>query len=155
MKKRIFLFLTILSSNLLSAGISDLRSFESDFQQIIINDQKTRITYKGKLYAKKDKNQALWVYTSPVDKKIYYSSGKVVIIEPELEQAIFAKLDKVPNILTLLKQAKKTGKDTYVTTFNNTRYTITFADGVLSKISYLDELHNKITILFFRIIINQ
>ena len=148
MKKRVFLFLTTLSSTIFASGISDLKSFESDFSQTIINNQNSRIVYQGKLYAKKDNNQALWVYTSPVDKKIYYSSGKVVIIEPELEQAIFAKLDKVPNILTLLKQAEKIGENRYVTTFNNTRYTISLKKGILQKITYTDELHNKITILF-------
>jgi outer membrane lipoprotein carrier protein len=148
LKKRIFLFLTILSSALYASGISNLKSFESDFKQTIINDQNSRIVYTGKLYAKKENNQALWIYTSPIDKKIYYSSGKVVIIEPELEQAIFAKLDKIPNILTLLKKAKKIGKDTYVTTFNNTRYVITLSNNTLSKITYTDELHNKITIVF-------
>ena len=148
MKKRVYLFLTILSNTVFASGIADLKSFESDFSQTIINDQNSHIVYQGKLYAKKDKNQALWVYTSPIDKKIYYSSGKVVIIEPELEQAIFAKLDKVPNILTLLKQAKKIGEDKYATTFNNTRYTITMKKSTLQKITYTDELHNKITILF-------
>lgn len=132
----------------MASGISGLKSFESDFRQTIINDQNSKIVYKGKLYAKKEHNQALWIYTSPVDKKIYYSRGKVVIIEPELEQAIFAKLDKVPNILTLLKQAKKIGENRYVTTFNNTRYTIVLKNDTLEKITYTDELHNRITILF-------
>jgi len=148
LKKRVFLFLTVLSTTAFATGIDNLKSFESDFRQTIVNDQNAHIIYRGKLYAKKDKNQALWVYTSPIEKKIYYSSGKVVIIEPELEQAIFAKLDKVPNILTLLKKAKKIGDERYVTTFNNIRYIITMKKGVLQQITYTDELHNKITILF-------
>ncbi len=137
-----------MGSTLAASDLGNLKSFASDFRQTIINNENSRIVYTGKLYAKKEKNQALWIYTSPIDKKIYYSSGKVVIIEPELEQAIFAKLDKVPNILTLLKKAKKIGKDTYITTFNNTRYTITMKNGTLHKITYTDELQNRITILF-------
>ncbi len=144
-----------MGSTLFSSDLAKLESFESDFKQIITNDQNSKITYKGKLYAKKEKNLALWIYTSPIDKKIYYSEGKVVIIEPELEQAIFAKLDKVPNILSLLKKAKKVSKDTYITTFNNTNYKITLKDKHIEKITYKDELQNKVTILFSHQKINE
>jgi outer membrane lipoprotein carrier protein len=132
----------------LSADIQNLQSFSANFKQIVHNDQNARIVYSGKLYAKKKNNQALWIYTNPIDKKIYYSSGKVVIIEPELEQAIFAKLDKVPNLITLLTKAKKIGEHTYRTSFNNTQYTIIFKNGNLSEIDYKDELQNRIKILF-------
>jgi len=148
LKKTIFSFLFLTSSSLLTAGINDLQTFESNFKQTIINDQNSHITYAGKLYAKKDKNQALWIYTNPIDKKIYYSKGRVVIIEPELEQAIFAKLDKIPNILSLLKQAKKISNDTYITTFNNTQYKILVNKNQITKISYTDELHNRVNIEF-------
>ena len=148
MKKTIFSFLILTSSTFLAADISTLNTFESNFKQTITNDQNSRITYHGKLYAKKDHNQALWIYTDPIDKKIYYSSGKVVIIEPELEQAIFAKLDKVPNILSLLKQAKKVSENTYITTFNNTQYKILVNHNQIENISYKDELHNRVNIAF-------
>lgn len=148
MKKQIFLFLLTVGVSLSAAAIQDIRTFTADFRQTIHNDQKTKITYRGKLFAQQEHNQALWIYTDPIDKRIYYSSGKVVIIEPELEQAIFAKLDKVPNILTLLKKAKKKAPHTYVTTFNNTQYTILFKEGKLDRIRYRDELHNRIEIAF-------
>ncbi len=148
MKKKVFLFLLLLSETIRADVTANLQSFASDFTQTIVNEQNARITYKGKLFAQKTNNQAVWIYTSPVNKKIYYTNGKVVILEPELEQAIFAKLDKVPNILTLLKQAKKIGKEKYVTTFNKIRYTITFTGKEPSKITYTDELHNRVQILF-------
>ena len=148
MKTKVFLFLLLLSEIVRANVTADLKSFASDFTQTIVNEQNARITYKGKLYATKANNQAVWIYTSPVNKKIYYTNGKVVILEPELEQAIFAKLDKVPNILTLLKEAKKIGKGKYVTMFNKIRYTITFAGKKPSKITYTDELHNRVQILF-------
>ncbi len=155
MKKKVFLFLTLFAGTLSATSIQNLTTFVADFRQSVQNNQQSRIVYHGKLYAKKDKNQALWIYTDPIDKKIYYSSGKVVIIEPELEQAIFARLDKVPNILTLLKKAKQTGPHTYVTTFNNTRYTIIFENNQLEEIRYRDELQNKIRIQFSHQKINQ
>ena len=155
LKKRIFLFVCLLGTSLFAADIQNLQSFSASFKQIVHNDQNTRITYSGKLYAKKQNNQALWIYTDPIDKKIYYSGGKVVIIEPELEQAIFAKLDKIPNLITLLNKAKKIGEHTYRTTFNGTDYTIMFKNGDLSEIRYKDELQNKIRILFTDQKVNQ
>ncbi len=155
LKKRIYLFITLLSASLYATDIHNLRSFSADFQQIVHNDQNARITYRGKLYAKKENNQALWVYTDPIDKRIYYTGGKVVIIEPELEQAIFAKLDKVPNLIKLLNQAKRVREHTYRTTFNGVVYTIIFKNGNLSEIQYRDELHNRIRILFSNQQINR
>ncbi len=148
LKTKVFLFLLLLSEIVHANITANLKSFASDFTQTIVNEQNAHITYKGKLYAIKANNQAVWIYTSPVNKKIYYTNGKVVILEPELEQAIFAKLDKVPNILTLLKEAKKIGENKYVTTFNKIRYTITFDGEKLSKITYTDELRNRVQILF-------
>lgn len=148
MKKQIFLFLLTASISLSAAAIEDIHTFTANFRQTIHNDQQAKIIYRGKLFAQKEHNQALWIYTDPINKRIYYSGGKVVIIEPELEQAIFAKLDKVPNILTLLKKAKKKAPHTYVTTFNNTQYTILFKEGKLDRIRYKDAMHNQIEIAF-------
>jgi len=148
LKKQRFLFLTILNSTLLSANTNDLNTFESDFTQNIINDQNTQITYHGKLYAKTQNNQALWIYTSPINKKIYYTKGSVVIIEPELEQVIFAKLDKVPNILSLLKSAKKVSHNKLVTIYDNTEYKITVDGETIKQVDYKDMLQNRVTIMF-------
>jgi outer membrane lipoprotein carrier protein len=149
LKKKAFLLFTLLGNSLIASTISGMKTFSADFEQKIVNDQQSRIIYKGKLFAKKQNNQALWIYTDPIDKKIYYSSCKVVIVEPELEQAIFAKLDKVPNILTLLHKAKRVGEGRYRTTFNGIDYTIIFKEGKLSEIRYRDELQNRVTIRFY------
>jgi len=155
LKKKIFLFLISAGTLFAVSDIRDLRTFSADFEQQVVNDQKSRITYRGKLYATQQQSRALWRYTSPIDKRIYYGNGKVVIIEPELEQAIFAKLDKVPNLITLLSKAKKIGDHTYRTTFNNIKYTIVFQNGKLNEIRYRDELHNKIVIRFSHQSVNR
>ena len=125
-----------------------LNSLESNFKQSITNEQNSRITYSGKMYATKQNNQALWVYTNPIEKKIYYKSGSIVIIEPELEQAIFAKLSKVPNVLSLLNNATKVSANKLQTTFNNIVYTITTSGNKIKSISYTDEIQNRVTITF-------
>jgi outer membrane lipoprotein carrier protein len=100
------------------------------------------------MYATKQNNQALWVYTSPIEKKIYYKNGSIVIIEPELEQVIFAKLSKIPNVLTLLNNAKQVSANTLTTTFNNIVYKITTNGNKIKSISYTDEIQNRVLIEF-------
>ncbi len=140
--------MALLSTTLLSANITQLNSLESNFKQSIVNDQNSRITYSGKMYATKQNNQALWEYTSPIEKKIYYKDGSIVIIEPELEQAIFAKLSKVPNVLSLLNSAKRISENRFETTFNNVKYMIETNGNKINSISYTDEIQNRVTIEF-------
>jgi len=146
--KKFLLATTIISSTLFSASLDKLNTLESNFKQSIVNEQNSKITYSGKMYATKQNNQALWEYNSPIEKKIYYKNGNIVIIEPELEQAIFAKLTKVPNVLQLLNSAKDIGNNQFVTTFNNIKYTITTDGNKIKKISYKDEIQNSVTIEF-------
>jgi outer membrane lipoprotein carrier protein len=136
-------------SSTISANNLHITSLESDFTQTIVNDQNSKITYTGKMYATSAKNQALWEYNSPIVKKIYYKGGKeLVIIEPELEQVIYAKLNKVPNILKLLQSARKISANKLQTKFNGLTYNIDINGNKIEKISYIDEMQNKVVILF-------
>ncbi|RUM67171.1 MAG: outer membrane lipoprotein chaperone LolA [Sulfurospirillum sp.] len=156
MKIKLFLAISIISTLNLSAKLLNIETIESDFTQIVTNDQNAKVSYKGKLYASKKNNKALWEYISPVKKEIYYKGdGKIVIIEPELEQAVFAKLHKVPNILRLLQSAKKDGKDKLLTKFNGITYHIKTNDGKISSINYTDEMKNRVNIIFSNEKINE
>jgi len=146
--KKLLLSVALLSTTYLSAKITQMTSLESNFTQSITNDQNSRITYRGKMYATTRNNQALWIYTNPIEKRIYYKDGSVVIIEPELEQAIFAKLAKVPNVLSLLNRAKTISNNRLQTTFNNIVYTITTDGSKIKRIDYTDEIQNKVSIEF-------
>jgi len=147
MKKKLGLLL-LLASSLISADLSRIKTIKTSFVQRIKNSSNNTITYKGSMLAKREKNLALWVYSSPVEKKIYYRDGNIVILEPELEQVTFAKLDQVPNILTLLKRAKKIAKNKFVTKFKSTRYTITTNSKNIEKIEYTDQMRNRVSISF-------
>lgn len=126
----------------------EINSIESKFNQIITNEQNSTIIYSGKFYAKKS-NQALWIYKTPVKKKIYFSSERVVVVEPELEQAIFSRLDKSPNILEIWKNAKKIGKDTFLAKCCDNDYTITVSGEKIQTIKYKDKMENSVIIEFF------
>ncbi len=135
-------------SSTMLANTLNIHTLESNFRQSITNDQNTKIVYTGKMYASQKKNQALWEYNTPIVKKIYYKGGKLVIIEPELEQVIYAKLNKVPNILQLLHNAKKSADGRLKTRFNGITYFIKVSGNKIEKISYVDEMQNKVVIVF-------
>ncbi len=132
----------------LHANIYNLTSLESNFKQSITNDQNAKIIYYGKMYAKRENNQARWKYTSPINKDIYYKGGKLIIIEPDLEQVIYAKMDKIPNILTILDNAVQIKENYLQTSFNNIKYNITMSGNKIDKIEYKDEMENRVRITF-------
>ncbi len=153
MKKKL-LMMILVTSSLISADLTGIKTIKTSFVQKIKNSANSVIIYKGKMFAKKENNLALWVYDKPVKKEIYYRDGNIVILEPDLEQATFAKLDKVPNIITLLKKAKRVSKNTLVTTFKDTKYTIKTNHKNIEEISYKDEMQNHVSIDFINPKIN-
>ena len=155
MKIKLFVLSSLFLSSTISANSLNIQTLESNFRQSITNDQNAKIVYTGKMYATQTKNQALWEYNSPIIKQIYYKSGKLVIIEPELEQVIFAKLNKIPNVLKLLESAKKISENSLQTKFNGLTYNITTAGNSIDKISYTDEMENKVVISFTNKVVNQ
>ncbi len=155
MKIQLFLSLGLYFTSIFALDLNSLNTFEAKFKQKIINEQNASIEYSGKISAMKKNNVALWEYKDPIIKQIYYYNGELVIIEPELEQAIFAKLDQVPNILKLLQNAKQLQENVYETTFANTKYKIFTNENSIEKISYLDQLHNRVTINFYNQKVNQ
>ncbi len=148
MNIKLFVLSTLFVSSTISANNLNIRSLESNFRQSITNDQNAKVVYTGKMYATQAKNQALWEYNTPVVKRIYYKGGKLVIIEPELEQVIYAKLDKVPNVLKLIKSAKKVADDTLQTHFNGITYNIMIEGNKIINITYIDEMQNAVVIEF-------
>jgi len=149
MKKK-FLLLLFIASSLISADLTNIKTIKTSFIQKIKNSANNVLIYKGKMYAKKQNNLALWIYTQPVKKEIYYRDGDITIIEPDLEQATFAKLKTIPNIITLLKNAKSVSKNKLITKFNNTKYIIITDKKFVKYIAYKDEMQNQVVIQFVK-----
>jgi len=154
-KIKSFLLISTFGSALF-ANIQNIQTLESNFTQSVTNEQNAKVTYKGKLYANKKSNNALWEYNSPVVKKIYYDGkDKLTIIEPELEQVIFAKLHEVPNLLKILSDAKKDAKGILKTKFDGISYTIKTDGDKIDSISYKDKMQNRVLIKFSEEKLNQ
>ena len=129
--KIFILFLTTCS--ILFGGVFDFKTIKSDFIQTIVNEENSKIVYEGTFWATSNA-KALWKYKKPVWKDIYFSKKQVVIIEPELEQAIITNIEDSPNITDILKQSKKIDKNIYETTYDGTTYKVVVENKKIKQI---------------------
>ena len=144
----------LFTSSIIFAGVFDFNTISSDFKQTITNEENSKIIYKGSLYAT-TQEKALWIYKSPVEKKIFFNKSRVVIVEPELEQAIITNLKNVPNLTELLKKSIRKENKTYETAFNGTNYIIYTKNNQITKIEYKDKLGNSVEIELLNQTINS
>lgn len=151
---RVFFVFSFLALALLNASdIKNLDSFFGNFKQTITSDSKSVIEYNGKVFIKKS-GKILWQYETPIKKNVYIDNNMAIVDEPELEQAIFTKLDNEINIIKLLNEAKKIDNENYVSTINGIKYSIKASADKVSKITYKDELDNQVAINFLNIVQN-
>lgn len=143
-----FLLLILLVINIYADDFKNIKTFEADFKQKIINNTGKEIEYRGKIYIKHP-SMLFWRYDNPIEKLVYIINRYVTIIEPELEQAVISKLQNEINILELLKKAKKINKNTFEAELQNRKYTLVLKDNILKEIKYTDEIDNNIVLSFF------
>ena len=149
---RVLIMMCFLSLSFLSASdMKNLDSFFGNFKQTITSDSKSVIEYSGKVFIKKS-GKILWQYETPIKKNVYIDDDVAIVDEPELEQAIFTKLDNEINIIKLLNEAKKVDNENYVSTVNGIKYSIKAINDKISKITYKDELDNLVAINFLNIV---
>ena len=134
-------FLLVIS---LFANEKHINTLEANFIQKVTNPSNKTITYKGKIYIRQP-NQMLWIYTTPIIKNVYMVGQQIIMVEPELEQAIFTSLTKEINLIELINNPSKVDKK-YKLGYNK--------DGVIKSISYKDEVDNNILIEFKNIKVN-
>lgn len=132
----------------LHAALTDsLASFEAAFEQRIVDENGHSVVYAGHVWAQKPET-VRWHYETPVEKDIYISGKDVVVIEPEMEQAIIRTLREDIDFLTIISQAKKTGPDTYEAVYGSQKFTIMLQDGIIVSIAYRDTFENRIELHF-------
>ncbi len=151
MKKLLFLALFGVSAQ---ADINALHYLEADFQQKIIDDQNKTIVYNGHVKAAKPQF-ALWEYQSPVSKQVYILPYEVVIVEPELEQAIVKKIGDNFDFFSLIKHAKKIDDNHYIAYFKEKNYFIVMNGDRLVSIKYKDDFDNSVIIDFKDVRVNK
>ena len=143
--KRVILAALLVTSGY--ANIKNINSFEADFLQKIVDDKGVKITYTGHITASKPR-YALWQYIKPVQKSVYILPDRIIVIEPELEQAIIKHLNKNFDLFKIIHNAKAIDKNRYLAKFQDKEYIITMEDSQIKSIAYKDELENDIKIVF-------
>ncbi|MSN96294.1 outer membrane lipoprotein chaperone LolA [Campylobacter sp. FMV-PI01] len=123
----------------------EFKTLSADFIQTIKNKD-SKIIYSGNFFA--TNSAAFWSYKTPNLKDIYFNKTQVVVIEPELEQVILTNLKDIPNLIKVLKNAKKLKPNLYSANFNDILYKIELKDSLLYKIDYKDNLDNEVEIVF-------
>lgn len=149
-------FIVILALNFANANydIKNLKSFKADFIQKIESFSNKTIEYKGKVFIK-NSGKILWKYKEPIKKNVYIIKDFVIVDEPELEQAIFTKLESDINIIKLLNNSQKINQNTYIAKIDEISYLIETKNNKINTIKYKDKLDNKISIVFLKVIQNS
>jgi len=137
----------IIISLSLQASMKDITSYQASFEQTIIDQDNVKIVYTGTFQALKPR-QALWQYKTPVEKRVYINNQQVVIVEPELEQAIFKYTNNNFSLFNILDDAKKIDTTTYEKTINERIYRLKIKDNKILRLDYLDDFENRVSIAF-------
>jgi len=143
---KLFFILTILTTQIF-AIVNNLNTFQADFIQTITDEKNKVLTYTGKISASKTQN-ALWRYIKPVAKNIYINKVSIIIVEPEIEQAIIRKITSDFDFFNIIKNAKRVDENHFLAKFENKTYNIKIENNLIESISYIDQFENKVKILF-------
>jgi len=143
---RFFLFSTLIAASLFAAPIN-INSFNSRFEQSIVDDNGKTIRYSGELWAAKPQS-ALWVYQKPIQKSVYVNAQKVTVIEPQIEQVTLRTLDNEIDFLQIIQKAKRLDDERYAAVVKGQTYNIVFKNDLLNSISYTDGYDNRVSIKF-------
>ena len=127
-----------------ASGI-EFNTLSANFSQTVQSDD-AKISYGGDFSATKE--HAVWHYKTPAIKNIFFSFTKVVVIEPELEQAIVTNIKETPNLTAILASAKPNKNGIYEASFDDVKYYIELKNEIVSSIKYTDKLGNDVQISF-------
>lgn len=129
------------------ASLDSINTFEADFTQTITDEKNTVLAYSGHMFASKPQS-VRWTYLKPVKKEIYINSFEVTVVEPEIEQVIFRKVESDFNFFRMISNAKEIKKNTYETSYKNSKFKIVKNANSIESISYTDEFENRVKIMF-------
>jgi outer membrane lipoprotein carrier protein len=158
-------FITLLALGFtLNASILLPENFTTDFEQTITNDKGKVIKYEGKVLFKnfqqtlsnlvdnsRESTRSLfkWSYTAPTQKEVCTDGVQLIVVDHDLEQVATYLIDDGINLKEILKLAKPISTTDYQATYKDIEYLIsTDSKQQLKKIVYVDNLDNKVKIIF-------
>jgi outer membrane lipoprotein carrier protein len=119
----------------------------ANFLQKVTNQQKKVLKYSGTLRIWH--NKIKWSYTKPSKKEVCSDGKKLVVVDHELEQVGFYKMNKSFNLQQIIKKARHHRNNIYVANYQGKNYTIAVdKKGIISQIAYHDDMDNVVNIHF-------
>ncbi len=126
-------------------------SFSADFVQKVTDESKNAIRYSGNIYMNIPET-IKWVYIKPSKKEVCSAGGMVTVVDHELEQVSFYRLDKGFDLAKLLSSAKHYKDNIYVAAYKGKNYTIALDSKMrVEQIAYRDDMDNIVNIHFYKI----
>jgi outer membrane lipoprotein carrier protein len=164
---RLLFTIFILAINL-NADITLPNNFEADFKQTITNDKGKTINYSGTVKFKQEVTILVdefgskkvlssklfkWSYQTPTQKEVCTDGLQLIIIDHDLEQVSRYLIDEGLDLEEVLNVAHKISQTDYQAIYKEVEYLITVdKNSRLKKIFYVDNLDNRVKILFENII---
>jgi outer membrane lipoprotein carrier protein len=138
----IFLWITIGNAG----GIALPAGMEAQFLQKVTNPQKRVIQYSGKVLMDNGK-RFKWSYTRPTRKEVCSDGRQVIVVDHDLEQVSFYRMDKGFDLGAVLARAKHYKDNLYTAKYQGRTYTLAVDDkGRIEQIAYRDDMDNVVNI---------
>jgi outer membrane lipoprotein carrier protein len=119
---------------------------EADFLQKITNPKKKVIQYSGHLLMDNG-SRFKWSYLRPTRKEVCSNGKRVVVVDHDLEQVSFYRLDKGFDLGEVLKRAHHYKGRLYTAKYQGRTYTLEVDDrGRIDQIAYRDDMDNIVNI---------
>ena len=143
------LFIILLLLNALGWGAIDLpTSFGASFEQIVTNPKKKKLRYSGTMQFSKA-NGLKWIYQKSTKKDVCSDNVRLVVVDHDLEQVSYYKLNKAIKIDKIIQNAKVVRQSVYTAQYDGKTYTLKVnKNNEITQIAYYDELENMVQIVF-------
>ena len=132
-------------------GISLPSGMEAEFLQKVTNPQKKVIQYSGKVLMDSG-SRFKWSYLKPTRKEVCSDGKRVIVVDHDLEQVSFYRMDKGFDLGAVLKRAKHYRDNLYTARYQGRTYTLAVdKKGRIEQIAYRDDMDNVVNIHLKRI----
>jgi len=137
--------------NILGAGEIRLPvSFSAEFVQKVTNPKKKVLLYKGTVLMNRP-DTFKWSYKEPVKKEVCSDRKRVTVVDHDLEQVSFYRMDRGLNLAEVLGNARHHKDNLYIARYREKNYTVALdSEGRIKQIAYRDDLDNVVNIHFHK-----
>jgi outer membrane lipoprotein carrier protein len=127
------------------------RSWSASFVQKVTNPRKKILRYSGDFYGGADA-RFKWNYLKPTKKEVCSDGKRITVVDHDLEQISYYRMEKGFNLEAILKKAKHYKDNLYTAEYRGHTYTFAVDDrGFVEQIAYRDDMDNVVHIRFEKI----